>query len=304
MENSKVRLHTKMIVATCAIMMLTCFTVFCVNEKAGASKKITWDATSTSRIEVALENGSAVLENHNFLFYWHAYRVGQFGTVISQITTWKVGNWEGNQPLLKATAYKIIPDGVQKDAWSISEEADEGKLDQGFYHTIWYGCCSAVPNHRLYNIETGSLVMEYNGKLLEVMLPVVEYRYIGYKPAETIQLNPWEKDKKHIGTLTYSSDEGILQRIALRGIKEDFEDKFGLGFAEIALVAYGEEHQRLVLNAPPSSREKKLFTNFKVRLRFSSGNTIEIPIIEDELFIDPGISKDCEILRVGSAESQ
>ncbi len=301
-EIFEVKPNCRWVAFCCLILIITLFGTFCSAGKSGVSNEISWKATSTSRIEVAPGNESAIIENHNYLFKWHPYRVGQFGTVISQITTWKVGNWNGHLPTLRATAYRVFPDGVQKEAWSISEEADEGKLDEGFYHTIWYGCCSASANHRLYNVETGNLIMEYDGTLLEVELPAVKSRYIGYKPAETITLNPWEKEKKHIGTLTYSSSDGILHRIALKGIKDDYEDIFGLGFAGIALVANGEEHQRLVLDAPPSSREAKLFTNFKVRLRFYSGYTIEIPIIEDEFIIDPGIYKECEILPVRSAE--
>jgi hypothetical protein len=144
--------------------------------------------------------------------------------------------------------------------------------------------------------------MECGGELLRVSLPAVVQRYIGYKPAGAIELNPWEKDERYIGTLTYSSEDGILQRVALIGIGGSYEDKFWLGSADISLVWSGEELQQLTLFAPLGSRDPKWFTNFSVRLRFGSGCTVEIPVIEDEFFINPDAYKDCEIIRVTTAK--
>ena len=43
--------------------------------------------------------------------------------------------------------------------WTIKDHSDEGRLACDYYETIWYGCCSAVPNHRLFNPKTGKLVV-------------------------------------------------------------------------------------------------------------------------------------------------
>jgi hypothetical protein len=136
-------------------------------------------------------------------------------------------------------------------------------------------------------------------------------RYIGYKPAETIQTNSWEKNEKHIGTLSYASPDGILHRIALRGTSEDYMDRFALGFATISFEISGKNQvssgpyvadnigwARLGLEGAISATDKKQFSDFRVRLKFHD-YSIEIPIMEDDFVIDPNTFKGFEILRVG-----
>ena len=276
-------------------------------EPAGKDKVI-WDSSSKSSIEFlgdGREVRAIVIENHQYLL--------GTGVVVSQLTKWKVGPWSGNRPALDATALKIMPDGKQKELWTINEEADEGRLDAGLYHTIWYGCCSAGPNHRLYNLETGNLIMEYSEELLTVWLgnPPEMTRYIGYKPSETISTNTWEKDKRYIGTLTYASPSGILHRIAFRGSSEDYLNKFGLGFADISLEIGGKNQvstgpylsggiiwERLSLEGARSSADTKHFTDFRIRLKFFDTSVV-IPIVEDDFYIDPNTFRGFEIIRVG-----
>ena len=294
----------------CLLLFMIQSTIFCTKQNAVGRNKVIWQSSSKSGIEF-LDDGSeygrnAIVENHDYFLNWDSI-------VVSQITTWRVGSWEGNRPTLGATAYRIMPDGKQKELWSVKEEADEGRLEDGFYHTIWYGCCSAGPNHRLYNVETGDLIMEYCAELLRVHLgnPPEMTRYIGYKPAETVGTNLWEKHNKHIGTLTYSSPDGILHRIAFRGASGDYENYFGLGFADLSFEA-GDKNQAVLgssmrdlikgpylrLEGPRSSTDPKQFTDFRIRLQFP-GVSIEIPIIEDDFLIDPSKFKDYEIIRVG-----
>jgi hypothetical protein len=298
METIRARFNKRMVLICCLTILITQSATFCAKQRSALPRKITWRSTSVSKIEVTPSDyNSAIIENHNFLYY--------SPIVISQETIWRVGPWMGNGPTLRATAYEIMPNGKHKEIWSINEEADEGNIEErGFYQTIWYGCCGSVPNHRLYNIKTGNLITEYDGKLLEIEMhrPGL-VRYIGYKPGGTIALNSWEKDKKHIGTLTYSSSKGIIRRIAFRGIRDDYMHIFGFGFAKVSLEDDGRGHlyngQRLVLNVPVSSADEKLFSGFRVRLEFYDGFTIIIPIIEDDFFLETDRFKDYEILRVG-----
>jgi hypothetical protein len=282
--------------------------IACARQEPAGKDKVIWDSSSKSSIEFLGDGRGGrkiVIENRQYLL--------DLGVVVSQMTKWNVGPWEGNWPELDARAYSIAPDGKQKELWKIREEADEGRINAGLYHTIWYGCCSAGPNHRLYNLKTGSLIMEYNKELLEVELgnPPETVRYIGYKPAETIQTNSWEKDERHIGTLSYASPNGILRRIAFRGTSEDYMDKFGLGFATISFEIGGKnqvssgpyisdniEWARLRLEGAISSSDTKQITDFRVRLKFFDCS-IEIPIVEDDFAIDPNTFMGFEIIRVG-----
>jgi hypothetical protein len=288
-------------VLTAAILLVA----FARRESAGKNRVI-WSSRSKSSIEFLGDDGEVqkfVIENHQYLL--------DLDIVVSQMTKWKVGPWSGNQPSLEATAYKIMPDGKQYKLWAIKEEADEGRLNYSMYHTIWYGCYSAGPNHRLYNLETGNLIMEYGGELLEVWLgnPPEMARYIGYKPAETINTNSWEKDDRYIGTQTYASPDGILHRIAFRGISEDYMDEFGLGFADISLEIGGRNQvstgpymgdgikERLCLERANSSTDARQFTDFRIRLKFFD-TSIVIPIVDDDFSIDAQMFKGFEIIRV------
>jgi len=262
-----------------------------------------WESKSSSEIKL-YDNNSTIIENQTFLYSnclrYHTEMRDRL--VILQKSIWRVGDWEGNNPTIEATAFQIMPDGKQENLWSIKEEADEGKLDCNFYHTIWYGCCSACPNHRLYNPKTGKLIMEYSDELLSVEIPNSPLkRYIGYKPSETITTNSWEKDKKHIGTLTYSSPDKIIQRIALRMVG-DSEDKFGIGFAHISIEPGGKD-QKLSKNTldlweSNSSKDPARLTNFKIKIVFYAGYTIVIPVRKDALFFSK-TKFDCyEIIKV------
>jgi hypothetical protein len=279
-----------------------------VRQEPAGKDKVIWDSSSKSIIQFlgdGREVRKIVIENHQYLL--------DRGVVVSQMTKWNRGNWMGNSPELDARAYSIEPDGKQKELWNIREEADEGRIDAGLYHTIWLGCCSAGPNNRLYNLTSGSLIMEYSSELLKVEVgnsPEM-VRYIGYKPAETIRTNSWEKDERHIGTLSYASPDGFLHRIAFRGTSEDYMDRFALGFATISFEIGGKnqvssgpymadniEWARLRLEGGISTTDTKQFTDFCIRLKFYK-YSIEIPIVEDDFVIDPNTFKGFEIIRIG-----
>lgn len=272
----------------------------------GETNKIIWESNSSSKITLR-ENNSADIENHNYLYAncqrYHTDIVDR--VVILQKIIWKVGFWEGNNPSLNATAFKIMPDGKQEILWSITEEADEGMLKCDYYHTIWHGCCSSGPNHRLYNPQTGRLIMEYSNNLLSVEIPNTPLkRYVGYKPSETITTNSWEKDKNHIGTLTYSSPDSILHRIALKMVDDvdASEDNFGLGFASISIESDGKNKKlnenKLVLWEANYSEDPKKFENFRIKIVFYAGYTIVVPVREDNFYLEQTRFDDYEIIIV------
>jgi len=132
--------------------------------------------------------------------------------------------------------------------------------------------------------------MEYSRELLSFEIPNTPLkRYVGYKPSETITTNSWENDKNHIGTLTYSSPDGILQRIAIRMIG-DSEHKFGIGFASIAIVPGDGDRKlngnNLILWEANNSEDPRKFTNIQIKIVFHQGFTIMVPVQEDGFHFD------------------
>lgn len=299
MESTRIRPRSRIIHIVCGLLTVSFLTMSCAT--VTASKKPGWSDGATSGITVDFNKKVAKTENHTFLYLWH-WNIGlkkDTGIVISQTSTWKLGDWMGHGPALKATAYEIFPDGSQKKKWSLEDKVDEGEIDDLIllYHTIRRGCCSASDNHRFYNIETGELVMECEDRMLELSTDSLTPRYIGYKSVNAGRLNPWEEDMKYIGTLTYSTDENILQRIVLRSFHEDYEETFGFGQADISFVENGREMKW----ARVGSKDGKTFSSL-IRMRFTSGYVVDIPIVNDELLIEPGRYREFEMIKVWPAE--
>lgn len=290
-----------------------------VQKSVDANRKTIWQTDAKSSVEISEgeQEGHRNLriENHS---YFSARDV-----VLSQTIVWRIGGWEGNRPELETTAFRITPNGTKVDVWSIKEEADIGRLERdnsyypGFYHTIWYGCCDASPNNRLYNPDTGNLIMEYCRDLLGVEMgnPPEVSRLIGYKPVASKRTNYWENDNHYLGTLTYSSPNEILHRIIIRGTTADYEDKFGYyGLADISFEAgvknieildKGYYNNDLIypifrILGPFNATNPRNFSNFRIKLLFHSGIMIEIPVVQDDFVIDPTTFKDFEIIKVGT----
>ena len=265
--------------------------------------KPVWQASAPSAIQID-RKGIAQIVNHHYLVRspHRCFPNRQDNIVVSQKITWRIAPVEGNDPSLEATAYHVAADGKPTRLWALREPSDEGRLHCDYYETIWYGCCSAMPNHRLFNPATGRLLMEHSGRLITVEVPNSPLkRFIGYKPAESQETNAWEKHKRHIGTLTYASPDGILHRIALREI-DDTGAKYEGGIAKIQ-IKRGHPKQEMngdtlrLWNAD-GSKDARSLGQFSVVLTFS-GATIEIPLRADDFATPAFKSVDCEIVRLG-----
>jgi hypothetical protein len=267
-----------------------------------AMGKPVWQHSAPSIIQTD-SKGIATVTNHRYLLNspHRCYPNTGESIVVSQRTTWRYAPIEGNNPNLEAIAYRVTPDGKSTTLWTIKDNSDEGKLHCDYYETVWYGCCSAMPNHRLYNPKNGKLLMEYSDRLLTVEIPNSPLkRFIGYKPSETIQLNPWEKHKHHIGTLTYASPNGILHRIVIRGIGK-VDSKFEMGAARL-LVKRGHPKQEMGDNTlrlwqADGAKDPQQIGGFTIVLKYQ-GTTIELPVEGDDFAIRQSKFTDHEIIRM------
>ncbi len=99
-----------------------------------------WSTTHPSSITLSKDD-TAIIENHNYLYTrcFVSIDADRERLVISQKSKWHRGSWEGNDPILAATAFIIDKTGGEKKLWQISEKADEGFLSCDFYRTVWYG---------------------------------------------------------------------------------------------------------------------------------------------------------------------
>lgn len=293
------------------IVFLVCFIVFSICSSLANAEEVKgclWTSKSQSSIRV---NGKdeAVIENHTYLYErcFKGKSDDKDRFVVSQKSVWHKGDWEGNKPYIEATGFMIDQKGEENKLWTIFEKADDGFLSCDFYRTVWYGCCSASPDNRLYALKTGMLVNEYSEDLLTVEIPNTPIkRYIGYKPADTIHHYSWEKSENYIGTLSYSSSLKILHRIVIRGRGSDHADKFSSGFAKLSLIP-GEDNQKLNgshaidLWGADNNNNPKLVTNFKINLEFYDMR-FQIEIKEDDFFLPKKIFPDYEIIRLEGSE--
>ena len=269
---------------------------------SGLLGKTAWQQSAPSKIQVT-DKGGAIVETARYLVNSpHNCHPNSGETiVVAQRTVWKIGPFEGHDPTLEARAYRVTTDGKSAQLWTIKDHSDEGRLACDYYETIWYGCCSAVPNHRLFNPKTGKLLMEYSERLITVEVPNSPLkRFIGYKPSETIVLNAWEKHKRHIGTLTYASPDGILHRIAIRGIGK-FEDKFTMGLAKIQ-IRRGLPKQEMNGNTlqlwdVDASKDAQQIGGFTVILKYA-GALVEVPVQNDDFAIGSSKFASHEIIRL------
>lgn len=208
-----------------------------------------------------------------------------------------IGFWEGNSPSIEANCYDINKDGTLQKRWSLIEKADRGLVSYSygrFYHTIYYGCCGQLTNHRFFNLHTGNLVQEYTSNLLTVDVPNSSlHRLIGYKSGNTIRYHTWEENKNHIDTLTYSSPEGILHQIAFRGLEGknhknqfDWEGVVNIEFYSISnkdKLNPGSDNY-LEIWSSNFSEDPKVITNFQIKLNFRDV-TAFIPIKDDNFYL-------------------
>jgi hypothetical protein len=261
--------------------------------------KVIREENEPSKIRI-FENGIVIIENHIYLYgrtppKYKSKKWDRF--VISQKVTCNIGFWEGNSPSIEANCYNISKDGTLQKRWSLNEKADRGLLSNGYgtvYHTIYYGCCGELANHRFYNLHTGNLVQEYTSNLLTVDVQNSSlHRLIGYKSGNTIKHHTWEENKKHIGTLTYSSPEGILHQIAFRGLEGNkFKNQFDWGdFVNIEFYSISDKDKLnpgsdndLEIRSSNFLEDPKVITNFQIKLNFREV-TLFIPIKDDNFYL-------------------
>ncbi|MEA5098660.1 MAG: hypothetical protein VB032_09015 [Burkholderiaceae bacterium] len=265
--------------------------------------KPVWQQSAPSKIQLT-DNGVNIIDARQFLANAR-HRCGpdlREIVVVAQRSVWKIGPWEGNSPSLEAVAWRVGLDGNNKKLWSKQEAADEGKLSCDYYETITYGCCDAITNHRLFNPDTGKLLMEYADRLITVEVPNSPLkRFIGYKPSTAAgPANSWERHKRHVGTLTYASPDGILQRVAVRALGKA-NDAFEMGAAKLK-IKRGLPKQEMNINTLmlwdiDGSRVASQIGGFAIVLEFD-GQTLAIPVREDGLDLGPGKFAAHELVRM------
>jgi len=264
-------------------------------EKELASKHDSpiWSDSGRSRADFYLSNnyGLAVVNEQKYLHgAIYEYKGEKVWVIISQQTQLNYDDMaEGLNPTLKSTCYLFDIEKHFKKAWSISENADEGRIGK-FYEVIQAGCCSSQDNSKYYSLRTGNLVLECTSDLLEVE-PVNScmnmHRFIGYKSAETFSTFPYEHDSLYVGTITYASKDSMISKIILKAVSDSaYEKYFGLGdisFTSISKPNRINGRNHLDLWKASNSLDPKDLTDFSVKVVFYDNDSIVVPIKNDSL---------------------
>lgn len=268
-----------------------------------SEKDAYWKDSSISKAAVfSTSEGNdyeTVFHNHTYLRsdIWH-YDIGTLGVfVVSQNIKWSIGNHEGNMPYLDATGYLITKKSRSGALWLIQMEADEGKITQDFYHTILFGCCGAISNHTLFNLFTGTKVIEYTEELLSASIPNTRpelERFIGFKSNGSSAPESFERydnDSLYLGTISYASRDSLLSKIVLRK-KANQKNVFGIGPSNFSIIPLNQkdklfDRNKLVLWSANYHSDPKLFTNFCIKVTYEEiTDSVIIPIVGDRIALN------------------
>ncbi len=202
-------------------------------------------------------------------------------------------------PKLHATVYKINKNSSNKNLWTLDTRAHIGRiypLSDDLYETISYDCCEACSLFALYNIKTGKLINEYTSNLLEITLSNTKLRrYIGYMTSNHADFVARKHDTSFIGTLTYSSQDSILQKVTFYKTTNDRKPLSGyLEYVscESENTIYPENN--LALWSKNGISGPKDISGISIKIKFGSrhirGGRIlfdtNINIIADSMYID------------------
>lgn len=230
--------------------------------------------------------------------------------VVSQKIEWLVNQGkEGNDPTLQAKCYLIENGNRSKLLWEINQEADEGCIWQDFYKTVWYGCCSARPNTTLYNIISGTKILEYTrDELLTIEIPnsPLGVRYIGYKCMETALHEDYELNGNYFGTLTYSSEDSCLEKYVIRmRSKSDYDKYSPFGEAHISFMPDTTKNRigpdsRLVLWAANRAQSPAAISGITIKFEscFDTPCSYRIDLRNDALDFSSISDSNLEITRI------
>lgn len=273
------------------------------SEETVSKGNMIWKDSSFSKVSVFRSSDGndfeTVLENHSYLRgdFWHHNESSDTHFVISQDIRWSVGPHEGNDPFLRAKCYLLHDDGPATGAWSREIEADEGKLFQEsfttMYETVWYGCCSSSPKHTLFKLETGEKMMEYTDDLLHVELPLAKLeRIIGYKCSETLNTESYEDDSLYIGTISYACQDSLISKIAFFS-KPGFRERFAFGNLSIMSFSIHDTTNKidntnhLTLWGSDFPDDVMGFHGFGIKVKFSEDvDSTVLPIYRDKLIFN------------------
>jgi hypothetical protein len=245
-----------------------------------SSSRILFGDSSYSKIEFVKTgtDTNRIITTQQFLWdmpYRKYPKPSECEVAISQQVKWieRPGK-EGNDPSLQASCYLIENGRKVRPLWQINQEADEGSIWFHIYKTVWYGCCSARPNTTLYNIMTGTKLLEYSrDELLTIEIPnsPLEVRYIGYKCVETTLHEDYELKGNYFGTITYSSVDSCLEKFVIRMRSQADYEKYGVfGEAHISFIPDATKNKigpesRLVLWAANGAKSSNAISGISIQ---------------------------------------
>jgi hypothetical protein len=231
--------------------------------------------------------------------------------VISQMAEWVIGNWEGNAPWLEAKATLVDSSGSSRILWSLSEEADEGRVERDLYRTVRYGCCGSLDVSRLHRLRDGVQLMSYTDSIARYTVNVdgqPSERFIGGLGSGSYLQWPFSEDSLAMAALSYVSEDSCIHILLIRAKRMDVmmrQDQCGLGRCLISLVSgdtvLGElnRHPDIWYSTSPSARSSAHTSERIIKVAFDCDIPVFIiPLRGDDFALDRTDFPDYEIIRI------
>ncbi len=278
--------------------------------------RVHWEDSNYSRIQLVtgIEGVfSYILYKHDFFIIDYpspSFLQDDESLIISQSTEWVKGPWEGNQPLLTASAIVIDTDGVSRTLWNFTDEVDAGGQKGYFYQTEQYGCCDARIVYRLHRLKDGKFLMSYNNDLNDLLSfdtstsgrwSRATARYIGGLDASYIDELSVLNDSSVIGVINYVSEDSCRHMLLVRAVNKEMREKFYecYTFAELSLSETDSILHVPNLSFTANRSDITPFSKVTLIAKMSCDTTIfAIPIQNDDFILTAQPSKDYEIVRI------
>jgi len=183
--------------------------------------------------------------------------------------------FEGQSGRVTVEASEIKLAGLGTTIWKLSEDGDAGQLAEGelgdrFYKVTKFGCCDASDISTYFFLGDGHKVYTAASPIRVVGIPNtgIEFtRYIAYEIVDESR-----------AVLQYGTDREVMQRISIGGAS----------VPSIVFEYQGKsfDGSRLELWGVDGKRDKSALSDFVIRLKYSEGNEIQLPVKNDKIMLN------------------
>lgn len=191
---------------------------------------------------------------------------------------------EGQQGTVTVRAWFGSDASPSSDAWTFSQDGDEGMVSNRFYKVIKYGCCGAEATGVYFNLTEGRKVFTSSSDLFGIEVPNTPNslkRYVGYCSGMASLAPPESSDPRAvIGAIEYGSEQGVIDRVLVRRTIKGIED-FGTPKLEAIYQRKRVTDSPLELWGVDKKNDPSSLSAFSMVFSFGEGGSVTIPVSND-----------------------